>query len=637
MKSGSYFIRCLLIIAIAASAGIAEVRAQTDNRYFIADQLFKQQKFERAYDIFRQLHRDDPGSIIYFERMTESLVNLKRYEDAIEAIRRAMERPYYPQEAAIRLAEVFHTQGDTASAYETWDNVLEQSQGNFQTYLSVARSMKERRVFDRAIEVYKKAGEMFSNSSVISSELAQAYLQAGRYEESVREYLSLIQNNPDRISYVQSVMLRFNDDYLYDIAILEIGDFLEELPDSNPAHLSLLQLEVWLLMERELYERAYVTARNYEQQHNRVTYTLYGLGAKLLSEQKFELAEKSFRHYVENNILSAKSRSMEELGTVYTEWANYLANYNLGTAAQRDSLYRKAYDILNRLRQSDPGYQYMDRVLISQAELALDHLHHPEEARNFLAALEGRADSSNLAQRAYIDGRIELYEKDYARARVSFTRSNKQERIGSLAQKTRYYLALTDFYSGDYEFAKIQLNALERQNTSYFANDAVQLRVWIQEGLQADSTGKKIRPFAKAVEHFSQGESEQAVRQLDSLLSTDGFHPLADEALLEMSSHAGPGYTPTVYEQITKYLNLNGRYSPLRERLLWEKARLADRHSAGKPNRQQADTTGENGITIPTSQQDIIALYEQILVEYPQGFYASYARNRIQELQKPQT
>lgn len=654
-KNRSFFCITLFLLLELAWGGIA-VQAQDSNAYFLANQMLQSQNYERAYELFEKLHRQNPDNFLFLEKATESLINLKQYEQAIEITKEAKNRPYYPARAGIRLGEIYHISGDTAKAFDIWDEVRENNPDNMETYLSLARSMKDRKAFSRAIEIYKEASRLFSDASVLSGELANTYMQAGQYEASVREYLNLIKENPDRINYVQSTLLRFDDDYLYDIAILEIGDFLEELPSDHPAHRDLHQLELWLLLERELYERALATAKKYEESQSRVTFSLYSLGSKLFSDRQYELAEQAFRYYVDNDIGTAKYQSLEEIGAIYTEWANYLSDFNLSSAGKRDSLYRKAYQTLSVLEDEVPNYRNLDRVLIKQAELSLDYLHRPENAEQYLTKLEQRADSSNLAQRNYIQGRIYLYEKNYSRARIAFTKSTKQERLGELAEKSRYYLALTDFYAGDYEFAKIQLNALERQTTSYFANDAVQLRVWIQDGLQADSTGAMLEPFAKAIELFSKDEAGDAIKKLEPILAGSAFNPLSDEALLELSSHLTRQILPQTYALITRYLTAGGRYSPLRERLMWEKARIADQVITNKNLSSLAENSvpesddktteeqffkgisGEDtNISLPSDAGQVITLYEEILLEYPQGFYASFARSRIEELQNIET
>lgn len=641
----------LLVILAAFLPQIA--LAQLDNEYFVADQLLRQQKFEQAYEKFYQLHQDNPGTFIFLDKTTECLINLKKYDEAISLTEKAISRGNYQAQASIRLGEIYHVGNNEEKAFEIWDQVLDKYAGSQQVHLRVARAMKDRRAYDHAIEIYKQTRDELSDSNVVTSELAETYLQAGRYEEAIQEYLRLVKSNPDRMNYVQRRLIRFKDDYVYDVAILEISDFLDNLSPNHASYHNLQQLEIWLLMERKLFKRALVTAKNFEAQTSDITYSLYSLGSKLLAEQEFALAEEAYSYYINENIHSVKNRSKEELATVYTEWARYLDNYNLGLSSRRNELYQKAFDTLESLRTDAPNYQRIDQVLVSLSELSLDVLHQPERAAKYLKELRNFSDSSLMAQEQYIEGRLHLYDKEYTRARIAFTQSNKQERIGDLAQKTRYYLALTDFFAGDYEFAKIQLNSLERQNTSYFANDAVQLRLWIQNGLQIDTTGKQLEPFARAVEHFSQGNDQLGIEKLKGLFEVDGYNPLVDEALLELSTHKNGDNAVFVYRTLSDYLSTSqSQISPLYERLLWEKARIADQFVTNEeidvelPQSKPDSLTVESRffkdgtlsqVSVPGTIEQLTPMYEQILLKFPNGFYSSYARERIQELQNLQT
>lgn len=617
---------------------------QLDNRYFKADQLLNQQKYEEAAKQFEQLYNERPDQFLFLNKLTESLINLKKYRKAITITETAVQKGLMGPQAMIRLGELQHISGNEKQALQTWNKALENYSNDHQIYLRIARILEERKVFNKAIEVYKKLKSQSGDSNLLTSELGETYLQAGQYENAIKEFLNLLRNNPERITYVQRRLMRFRDNDIYDVAILEINDFLDSLSPNHPSYQNLRQLEVWLLMERKLFSRALVTAKNFEAQTNSLTYSLYNLGSKLIAEQQFKLAEQAYSYYIDNNIISLKNRSKEELADVYIKWANYLKNNNIGALTKYRSLYQKAFSVLNDLRNNAPSYHRSDQVLLTLSELALDVLHEPEKVSQYLAELQRLSeDSLSMAHKLYIEGRLQLYNENYTHARILFSKSNKLERLGNLAEKNRYYLALTDFFSGDYEFAKIQLTALERQNTSYFANDAVQLRLWIQEGLTADSSGQKLKPFAEIVEYISQGKDNHAINLIDELFIKDRNNPLLGHALLHINTSKNIQHLIFTYKAITVYLQQQANATPLREQLLWQKAKLADQivtnkqialppnYEANGPQNQFFETTD---IVIPKEVKQLIPLYEKILMDFPTGFYANYARNRIQELEE---
>ena len=641
----SFWLYTLLTILLVSSFGsVTTTTAQNRDgqKYIIANQLFRQGNYEEAYSMFKELLQKNPDSRRIFEKTTDCLMQLKRYDEAISLTKKRIDDGFQPVFSHTRLGELYHVSGDTAKAFDTWDKALTYRTGNIQTYLTVARTMKERGVYDRAIEVYRKARNAFNNPTLFNNEVANTYLMAGRYEDAIGEYLDTILDHPERMDYIQRSLLRYDDSYLFEVATLEIEDLLGSLSANHKAYDSLNQLLLWLLMEQQLYRRALSTAIDFESQSNSMSFSLYRLADRLRSARKYELALKAYKHYIDEKEHPLTDRSLHEMAITYRKWADYLSRYNLVSYQKRDSIYTKSLATYQELVKQRNDYPKISEVYQEMSELTLDHLNSLEKAQNYFAEFKRLAPDKMEPQVHYIEGRIHLFQDDFARARISFTRSNKQTRIGDLAEKTRYYLGLSDFYGGDYEFAKLQLKALEKQNTSYYANDAVKLRSWIQTGLQADSTGTQLDAFANAHLLFNKGKLEDGFEAMDTLLAPNSYSDLKPHAILLLSSESAPVYPTAVYRTINKYVQ-SGMSSPLRERLLWERAEigyrtyknpemLEDDQTVELMNTVAAADIAQEAKAIPSQPKEIRKLYEQILLEYPSGFYSSFARDRLQEI-----
>lgn len=642
----------IIFLIFLLSLGLLYVdtlQGQQNQQYRIANQLMNQQKYERAYKIFSELLQRNPEKQQVYDRAVECLINLKQYGEAIDLTRKRIDQGHSIRETRTQLASLYHMKGDTARAFDTWNRILERYSDQLQTYLKIARSMKERSEYDKAIKIYQRAQKNFNNDQLFANELAYTYQMAGKYEQATRQYLNLIKENPQRTDFVKRSLMRFKDDYLYEIAVVVFDEVLNDLPVKHEAYRPMRRLYQWLLLEMNLYERALADARDYERETQSNTFALYNLGNRLLSIQEYQLAEKAFRHYQSSSDPAARRKSMEKLGDVYLRWADFQSDYNLVKTAKRDSLYQKAYQAYTGLINDNPGYQQAGRVLMKQAELALDHLKSVKKAETYLELMK-KSDQADKARIHYIDGRIKLYQSNFDRARIAFTRTKNLSGQDQLTQKSRYYLALTDFYAGDFEYAKLQLKTLEKRSTSYYANDAIQLRVWIQDGMQKDSATSELQDFANAIHLLELGDLKSAVRQLDSWLTTDSSNPLIDDTILALAKHSTSSTVPAIYSLMDKFVS-SGKTSPLKERLLWERARIGEQIVTDNLQSQFNSTSQENGMTRkelffreeqeltspPETLQDVQDLYEKLLVEYPNGFYAAYARKRIKKLQNTQT
>ncbi|MBO6620595.1 MAG: tetratricopeptide repeat protein [Balneola sp.] len=602
------------------------VKAQLGNEFQIANRLMKQQNYEAALPVFEKLVADNPSEFYFLERYLECFIQLKRYDDALNAISEIRPFPNLASQVKVLEAELYHFKGDTAKAYTIWDKNLAENTRSLQLYISTSNVMSDLKEFDKAVKVLRTAREVFNNPQLFYNDISTTLLQAGNYEGAVREWIAWLTAQPDQISNIQRTLLRFNDPLLNDITILEIDDKLNEIPITNPAYSTLFRFQIWLLQENKLYRRAVASASAFENSTSNFNYSLFQLGRSLRRNKEFELAVTAFEYYIQKAEGNVKWQSREELAKVYSEWAKQVEDFNLDFTNQKNTLFSKALEQINLIIQNAPNYRYLSRVLLMKSEIVLDHLHDLDAATNILSRLRNLNKENESSEEFYIQGRIQLANREYSLARISLTKSNKLAEIGELAEKTRYFLALTDFFSSDYEFATIQLKTLGRQNTSYYANDALELRLWIQEGLTADSSGSALKPFADAYFETLIGNNEVAKNRLTSYLNNEPQSPLYDDAVLMLSKN--PAYNVSSSYNLTNEVLAQNKVVSNRERLMWERAKYADQAYS------KAESNPDYIPEVEISISQVISYYEELILDYPQGFYAPYARKRLTELSK---
>ena len=614
--------------------------ADAQNRDFQkANTFLQQQNYEEALPIFRELHQNDPTAYIFFERLTETLINLHEYEEAIEITEYQIENNHSLERSKIRLAEIHHLSGDKELAHTTWNEVLSGNDLRVQTFYNVAGSMSSRREYESAIEVYKTAQDRFNNPELFTSEMASTYMQAGQFEDAMAHYFRVIEKSPGQMGFVQQRLLRMRDQELFEVAALELEDFLLELDMDHQSYHELYQLLSWLLLETEEYRRAYVFARQYENQTEQTNYSLYSLGNRFTSAHQYELAVEVYSYYAEDES-SQRFRAMDELATTYVRWARYLKQHSIDTFGKPADLYKKAYDINEEVIESAPYYNRLDRVLSSQIDLSLDQFKDAELAERWLDVLK-ELDEEMVNEPAYIsyaEGRIALFNKDFTSARQALTRADRATDESNLSERSRYYLSLSDFYAGDYEFADIQLRSLERRSTSYFANNAIQLRMWIKNGTRADTTGAILDALGEGMHHIHTGNYDDAIDQFSVFIDAPN-HPFSDDVTVELAKTLPERYQPYIFHLLETQASA-AHHSPLFERILWERARSAEyltrlyQTSPDIFDEQNWMDSANFDIDSPDrynfSDSDLDEMYEQILHEFPGGFYAQYAREKLQ-------
>lgn len=655
----------LACIFSATPATIVIAQNQQSQDYIIGTQLLRQGNFERAAEVFESLVKSNPGNYMNLEGYLLALTNLKEYEKAIDALKAYLLAVPNDINSVAKLGELYHISGDTTTAYTMWDNALSIDTTNPNVDRVVAESMQQRREFDKAANTLQTARKRLNEPNLFLFELANIYLISGKYDAAAREYNSILLQYPERLQFIQRQYSRFNDQELVDAAIVESDESIKSLPRGDERIGMLREFQLWLLLERGLYRRAIATARGIDMENGQQSMALFNVAQRLAGQNEFELSEQALISYAENKDHPISARSSEELAAVYMRWARWLITNNLDTGEKIEELYQKADATLKSLRASFPGYQRRSQVVLLQTELALDYLKDGDLARSYFNDMQrfGEADQFKIEQ-LYLEGRLLIFEGKFNEARVSLTRANTESRIGELAEKTRYFLALTDFYSRDYEFAGIQLKALERQNASLYANDALQLRLWIMEGKNKDSTTTQIDLFSEAMYGWMKNDLISVYDKSMALINEHTKHALADDALLLLSRAMRYEDPVDALAMIHQHIS-TARGNSLTEQLLWERVLLALRlkkdpqrvelelrenlsQSVAQDSTTLTVVINTDGTNVPIKSiiQDrtaalelltdpgLIQILEDLLVRFPQGFYSSAAREQLRNLKQ---
>jgi tetratricopeptide (TPR) repeat protein len=638
--------------------------AQRSDDFLIANDHLRNGQYEEAYRIFARLLRQNPDSHPIYDRAITALISLKRFDEAADLTRERLDRNPGDIVTRVRLGELHHMAGDTVKAFETWQLAIDQNRNQPQVYRYIAETLNGRREFDKAISIYFQARENLNNETLFGNEIARSLLVLGRFEEGMQEYINLLNSSPVYASSIQRQLIQYDDRDLYDAAIITLEGATSSMLPNQESFSSMRGLLIWLLMERQLYRRALAVARNLERSSPDGSMTVFNLGSRLKHAGQFELAEQAFSYYLEGNDREIRSMAGEEIARLYIEWGGYLIDNNLDHGNRADSMYQAAFETISTYKDDFTRSNRKLQLLALQVELALDYLKDIEPASAYLDEIRGMvSNESDNIQADYLQGRIEMFRGNHMQARVYFSRANRAAGLGDMADKTRYYLALNDFYNGDFEYAGLQMRPLQRQSTSLYANNALRLRLWISEGLAADTNATDLRLFARARHQFSAGDYTGSLETLLPYLTSTAPKPVKDEAVLLASSIIRRTHPDLAMGLIAVHVGRGIAWAS-RERVMWEKARLADlihregtvrqatdenvlrklagfveQHSSSivtvVPGSVTGPVTGTlAGESVKIDLETVISLYETMLIEHPAGFYAQVARERIRQLQE---
>lgn len=606
-----------VLVLLAVTPAMAQSQNAGDRgRLEIALRLMQQQRYDDALPILERLNRSEPNTFIYFDRLVECEIELKQYEVALERVKKYKENGSNNALTGVIEGEIEFFMGNKERAFTLWNDNLEAHPQMLQLYINTARTMADRKAFDQALIVYQKAQQNFKNPMLFISEIPMVHMQAGNYDEAVRSWLTLIQNSPNQASGFQRILFRYNDPLLYDISIIELEDFLMRLEPNDVLYGTFYELQIWLLMETNLFERAFNTALRYEENTPALTYSLYSVGNQLLQNREYEKALTSFRYYSDIGHNEIKWQALDKQAEVWLSWAKYLEDYDLIPVSQRSYYTEQAKQLLSTLLSEAPNYQNSANVHLRLAELYLDYEKDLDEAQQIIQRLQLQPGDFS-EELNYLKGRLAMANESFTEARLLLTRSNRSAKAGEMAEKTRYFLALSDFYSGDYEFSAIQLKSLGRQYTSYYANNALELRLWLQAINAMDSTAQVNIAFPRAMLEELKGNNTKTEAMLWEVTRNQN-NPFSGYSFVVLYS-LGADLEEYV-TSLDKYL-VDQKNTPLREQLMWLRAQAA----------LHLNTQDSSSV----SSDALYSYYEELILSFPNGFFSPLARKALNDLNIP--
>ena len=614
-QSFAFLASILAVLIVLLSTPVFAQSQTISNRdqLEIALKLIQERRCDDALPILERLHRNEPNTFIYFDRLVECEIELKKYDRALERVQKYKQNGSNKALTGVLEGEIQFFMGNKELAFDLWNENLKTHPKMLQLYINTARTMVNRKAFEQALSVYEKAQINFKNPMLFNSEIPMVHMQAGNYDDAVKSWLTLIQNSPNQANGFQRILIRYNDPLLYDISIIELEDLLSNLQPDEVLYNTFYELQIWLLMETNLFERAFNTALRYEENTPALTYSLYSVGNQLLQNREYEKALNSFQYYSDIGYNEIRWQALERQAEVWLSWVKYLEDYDLIPVSDRTYYTEQAKELLNLILSEAPNYQNSTNVHLRLAELYLDFDKDLVQAQKIIQRLE-RLTENYSEKLNYLKGRLAITNESFTEARLLLTRSNRSAKVGEMAEKTRYYLALSDFYSRDYEFSGIQLKSLGRQYTSYYANNALELRLWLQTITAMDSTAQFNVTFPKAMLEELKGNNTKAKAMLWEIArnQSNPFSGYAFKILYSLGADLEEYITA-----LNDYL-VNEKSTPLRENLMWLRAQAAFYFSAQDSSSLSSET--------------LYSYYEELILSFPSGFYSPLARKLINEL-----
>jgi outer membrane protein assembly factor BamD (BamD/ComL family) len=506
----------------------------------------------------------------------------------------------------VQLGSVYLASGDEKKATKLYEKSIDKlTSGNRTEVIQLANAFISEREFKYAEQTYLKGRELSRGEYSYGFELANIYYYSRDYQKMINQYLNVLEESPRYLKTVQnrlqSTVYRQDDGSLNDILKTELIRRIQKSKNNS----IFSELLIWLYLQEKRFDKAYFQTKALVKRNKEDGQRLIELGKLAYNNKDYTTASKCFQFVMdlgEQNInyLTAKVAYLQ------TEQAEVLSNPRV-TDEQVSNLLETYRTFLNTMGNATESielsinYAHVLAFYGDDAPLAISILEQLEETR----ALNQVQKSKTKMEMAD----VLLLNDDIWEATLYYSqviKANPNNEIGNEAQIMKAKLA---YYSGDFLWAKGQLDVLKASTSKLIANDAFYLSSIISDNLE-DTIEKPLQLFARADLLIFQNKNKIALSVLDSLQKSYPNHSLADDVLFKKAEVNVSLGNDTVAKQLFQEI-IDNYYSDI----------LADNAIMALANLYLKEDNPEKAME----------LYTQLLVDFPDSFFTTEARRRIVE------
>lgn len=610
----------ILAVAIALVAFAAAAYSQTTdevNKLRIAQALEQAGEYNKALGFFKQLYDSNPGNFIYFDGLRRTYMNLKKYDSAAVLIRERLVSDPKNISLYCELGDAYFKAGAQDSAQDAWDRALEIDPKNPGVYQAVAGVMTQDRLFDKAIEVFRKGEDATSYKSGFIIQIARLYFYSMNYRESLKELLKLFMsdNKAAAAEYIESQLGE------YSTSREAIDQFTEEMKrqvDDNSGDIYYRRVLAFLYMEQKDYKAAYDTYKWLDEHAGSKGIELLSFAGRAYNDEAYATAARAYDE------VSRLSKAEPVVAQSVMGYANSLRM--LGEKSQsEDNRPCAANDTLSELNAALAAYdriisdypksRYYAPSVLNSVELKMNYFDDFKGAEKLLS--EFGSIPPEYKRRATLD-RIELFMKEgnfgsALTASLDGLPSGSGDRAAApvdrnFPDRLRFEAARALYYMGNYDSASYYLKEIASDPMSDAANEAIRLSNLIENN---KGMPQALKEYSAAEAMEISGRVPEAALQFKGIVKSYPQMPLAANAAFDLAgSYCRMG---NVSEALKTYSSLaqdsTGLFADQAQ------FRIAKIYEVTLHDRNKA-----------------IEEYENFLARFPNSIYQNKVRDMLREL-----
>lgn len=515
----------ILLLTFIVSFSDSKLIAQKNNDGKLASQYYNNKDYSKAVIYYQKLF-DRSKSPAYYIRILNCFIQLEEFKNGEKLIKRQLKSNTDQLHYYTDLGNLYEVSNKTSKSKQAFEKGLKLLSPNNQQIIELANGYLKYKKLDYAILTYKKGRKLLKGTYPFNFELAQVYLAQGNTEAMLNEYLALLDYQE---SYIQSVQNALQTSLVSDGEVSD-GGLLKSLLirriQKNSDKKVFSEMLIWVYIQEKNFAGAFIQAKALDKRQKEMGKRIMALANLSVENKAYETAIKCYEYIIEKGdenyyYIGAKI----DLVNVYNKKI-IDSDYTKEDLIGLENTYQTT---LKELGKTAGTASLMNGL----AHLKAFYLHNTEEAKVLLNEIINipRLRPHDKAKSKLELADILLFTNAIWDASLLYSQVEKAYKYDQLGEKAKFKNASISFYTGDFAWAKTQLDVLKASTSKLISNDAMQLSILITDNIGIDTTEAPLMLFAQADLLAYRNKNKAAMNLLDTLKLGYPNHTIADDVL----------------------------------------------------------------------------------------------------------
>ncbi|MGZ3764103.1 MAG: tetratricopeptide repeat protein [Mucilaginibacter sp.] len=477
---------------------------------------------QKALDIYQKLYKQDNDS--YYGYYLGGLLSVKKFDEAENITKKMMRKHPGDYRYTISLGRIYTQKGETDKAAAVYDSMIKSLPADANEISHLASQFYQAENADYAIKIFLQGRKLLNNDKIYSFELISLYRYKRDKAALTEEYLNFLPDNPSFVTQAENAMATiFEGEADYNMLKTALFKHIQK----DPQQTIYVDLLTWQFLQQKEFDQALNQALALSRRQNDDGSSIFDLCQTLTSNEAYETAIRGYEYIIGKGkdqplYISAK---IELINT-----KNLLVTSGKYTQAELLSLEKDYIDLLTEFGKTNSTVFAMQRL----ARLQAFKLHKPVEAQKLLEeAIAIPNIKPDLLNSCKLDlGDVYLMNNQPWEATLVYGQVETAYPNTTIGQDAKFRNAKLAYYTGDFTWAKGQLDVLKAATSQLIANDAINLSLLISDNLVADTAGNALKMYARADLQIFEERPEKAVLILDSIDVKYPGNSLSDDILM---------------------------------------------------------------------------------------------------------